>query len=130
MKIKIVLVFLTIFAFKNVDAQLGEIQNKEVDSSLQYKNGEGLFFNLGKGGANIINLFATVQSGLQYSNVDSGVGSSNSNRMSLNLARINLNFSGLKDKMHIGIVTDFTSTTPILEGWVGFNFWVNRHLWW
>ncbi len=119
-------VFLTFFVFKTSMAQLNEIQNQEVDSTLMYKNGEGVFINLGKGGANKINIFTTIQSGLQISKIDSGFNSSKSNRMSLNLARVNLNFSGLKDKVQMGIVTDFTSTTPILEGWVGFNFWNKR----
>ncbi len=109
--------------WNSITAQDGVMQNTATDSSILYKNGEGTFINLGKGGANKINILATVQSGLQFSNVDSGLRSSRSNRMSLNLARINVNFSTLKDKVQMGIKTDFTSTTPILEGWVGFNFW-------
>ena len=126
MKKIIILLILTAYISKAATAQLGDVQNKEVDSSLQYKNGEGLFFNLGKGGTNKINLFATIQSGIQFSKIDSGTKAVNTNRMSLNLARINLNISALKDKVQLGIVTDFTSTIPILEGWVGFSIWNKR----
>ena len=126
MKKIITFVFVTLVGCKTSMAQLNEMQNVEIDSTLMYKNGEGVFLNLGKAGATKINIFTTIQSGLQLSKIDSGSSSSNSNRMSLNLARINLNFSGLKDKVQMGIVTDFTSTTPILEGWIGFNFWEKR----
>jgi hypothetical protein len=118
-----VLFCLTVYTITTSHAQISELQNKEIDSSITYKNGEGVTLNLGKGGAHKINLFATVQSGFQFSNIDSGSKSSKSNRMSLNLARVNLSFTTLKDKVQMGIITDFTSTTPILEGWVGFNFW-------
>jgi hypothetical protein len=39
--------------------------------------------------------------------------------MSLNLVRVALTAKGFKDKMTMGIVTDFTGVSPILEGWVG-----------
>ena len=124
---KILIAFATVICICNTAyAQLEDIQNKEVDSTLIYKNGEGVFINIGKGGANKFNVFTTIQSGIQFNTVDSGSNTSSTNRMSLNLARINLNFTGLKDKVQMGIITDFTSTTPILEGWVGFNFWAKR----
>ena len=126
MKKIVTFAFLTLAVFNKAKAQLNEMQNVETDSTLMYKNGEGVFINIGKAGATKINIFSTIQSGIQLSKIDSGASSSNSNRMSLNLARLHLNFSGLKDKVQMGIVTDFTSTTPILEGWVGFNFWNKR----
>jgi hypothetical protein len=119
-------IFLLVLVSNQTIAQDATMQNGEIDSSLFYKNGEGTFLYLGKGASTKINVFGAVQSGFQFSNVDSGVGSSKSNRMSLNLARVYLNVSTLKDKVAIGIVTDFTSTTPILEGWIGFNFWKNN----
>lgn len=123
MKKLLAFIFLTFFVFKTSLAQLIELQSSEVDSTITYRNGEGVFINLGKGGSNKINLFATIQTGLQINKIDSVSNSSKSNRMSLNLARLNLTYSGVKDKVQMGIVTDFTGTTPILEGWIGFNFW-------
>ena len=121
-----VLLFVVILSTKTTVAQIEELQEKVMDSTLLYKNGEGLFLNLGKAGANKINVFATIQSGIQFSKIDSGSRSSYSNRMSLNLARLHIQFSGLKDKVQMGIVTDFTSTIPILEGWIGFNLYKKR----
>jgi hypothetical protein len=123
MKKQIKYFILLVLVWNQATAQDATMQNNEIDSSLFYKNGEGTFLHLGKGASSKINVFATVQSGYQFSNIDSGSNKSKSNRMSLNLARVHLNVSALKDKVQFGIVTDFTSTTPILEGWIGFHFW-------
>ncbi|MFY7965115.1 MAG: hypothetical protein ACOVO1_09480 [Chitinophagaceae bacterium] len=93
------------------------------DSSLMYVNGEGLYINIGKTEKTKFNLLSTVQTGFQYNRFDSANTNSKTNRLSLNLARLSFNVTGLKDKMSLGIVTDFTSTTPILEGWLGFSMW-------
>ena len=97
-------------------------QLTKVDSSILYINGEGLFINLGKTDKTVFNLLSTVQSGLQISQLDSASKTSKSNRLSLNLVRLALTATGYNNKMSLGIVTDFSSTTPILEGWVGFSF--------
>lgn len=94
----------------------------EADSTLTYVNGEGLHLKLGKGEGTKFNLLTTVQSGLSFNRFDSTNFKRNSNRLSLNLVRVSLQVSALKDKLTMGIVTDFTSTTPILEGWIGFSF--------
>jgi hypothetical protein len=96
------------------------------DSTLMYINGEGTFINLGKAERTKINFLSTIQTGLQIAQFDSSTKRIKSNRLSLNLFRISLNVSALKDKMTLGIVTDFSSTTPILEGWVGFSFWQKK----
>ncbi len=119
---KLILIVITLGIIKSTaNAQNGELQYKEIDSTLLYKNGEGILLNLGKGGASKINFFTTIQSGFKYATIDSGTAISTNNRMSLNLARLYLNMSVLKNKVLMGLVTDFTSTTPILEGWVGFK---------
>ena len=81
---------------------------------------------MGKSNGAKFNLLSTIQSGLQLSQFDSAGARIKSNRLSLNLARLSLTATGFKDKMSLGIVTDFTSTTPILEGWVGFTFMQKR----
>jgi hypothetical protein len=101
-------------------------QSTPVDSSIYYINGEGTFINVGKGEGTKFNLLTTVQSGLQLNQFDSAAITSKSNRLSLNLVRLSLKASALKDKLTFGIMTDFTSTTPILEGWVGFSVFKKR----
>ena len=88
-------------------------QSTPIDSSIYYINGEGTFINVGKGEGTKFNLLSTVQSGLQLSQFDSASVTSKSNRLSLNLVRLSLKASALKDKLSFGIMTDFTSTTPI-----------------
>jgi hypothetical protein len=107
-------------------AQVENAESIQADSTLTYVNGEGLFLRLGKGEGTKFNLLTTVQSGLQLSQFDSANTKKNTNRLSLNLVRVSLQVSALKDKLTVGIVTDFTSTTPILEGWIGLSFMKNR----
>ncbi len=97
-------------------------QLNKVDSSLIYINGEGTFINVGKTDKTTFNLLSTIQSGLQLSQSDSASNRTKSNRLSLNLVRLAFTATGFNNKMSLGIVTDFSSTTPILEGWVGFSF--------
>ena len=99
---------------------------RQTDSSLYYVNGEGAFLHLGKTDGATFNLLTTVQSGFQYNRLDSTNGLTNSNRMSLNLVRISLTAKGFKDKMSVGVVTDLTGVSPILEGWVSFFLLNNR----
>lgn len=106
------------------------------DSTLMYINGEGTFLRLGKKDGATFNLASTVQSGYQYNQLDSIVVTgtngattdikTNTNRLSLNLVRISFTASGLKDKVSLGIVNDFTGTSGILEGWVGISV-LNNH---
>ncbi len=98
-----------------------QAQTSTSDSTIYYVNGEGTFINIGKKEGTKINLLAAIQSGFQMSQLDSATTTSKSNRLSLNLVRFSLTASTLKDKVSFGIVTDFTSTIPILEGWIGFN---------
>lgn len=101
-------------------------QKAVVDSSIYYVNGEGTFINVGKKEGTKINFLAAIQSGFQMSQLDSASITSKSNRLSLNLVRFSLTASTLKDKVSFGIATDFTSTTPILEGWIGFSVFNKR----
>lgn len=101
-------------------------QDATNDSTLMYVNGEGIFINLGKSDKTRFNLLSTVQSGFNTISFDSSGVNSKTNRLSLNLVRLSLTVSGLKNKVGLGIVTDFTSTTPILEGWISLNVFKNH----
>lgn len=92
----------------------------QADSSLVHVNGEGTFITLGKGEGTKINLLTTVQPGLQVNKLDSASKTFNSSRMSLNLIRMSLTATTFKNKVTMGIVTDFTGNSPILEGWIGY----------
>jgi len=95
----------------------------QTDSSLTYVAGEGTYINFGKSNGAKFNLLSTVQTGLQFNHLDSVNGITNTNRLSLNLVRVAFSGVALKEKVSFRVVTDLTgSTTPILEGWIGFNF--------
>jgi len=96
------------------------------DSTLIYINGEGTFLHLGKQDGATFNLATTVQSGYQLNQLDSASNKTSTNRMSLNLVRIAFTASGLKNKVSLGIINDFTGTSGILEGWVGISV-LNNH---
>ena len=109
-----------LMSLTNATAQTEKSKLMQTDSSLIYINGEGTFLHLGKAEGTKMNLLTTVQSGFQFSQFDS-VSKTNTNRLSLNMVRIAFTASGFKDKMSMGIVTDLTGVSPILEGWVGFS---------
>jgi hypothetical protein len=96
------------------------------DSTLIYINGEGTFLHLGKKDGATFNLASTIQSGYELNRLDSTNGVSHSNRLSLNLVRMSFTASGLRDKVSMGLVTDFTGVSGILEGWLGFSV-LNNH---
>ena len=48
--------------------------------------------------------------------------------MSLNLVRIALNVKTLQNKVSMGLVTDFTGTSPILEAWGAYAFSKNAKI--
>lgn len=113
-KILFSICFVLLLMSNSVMAQL-----VQADSTFTYVNGEGTFIRLGKGEGTLINLLSTLQSGAQFGRIDS-LGKTNNSRMSLNLARIAITATNAKHKVSAGMVTDFTGTTPILEGWIGF----------
>lgn len=121
---KLIIGLLGLFCFNSLQAQnIISDQPKPVDSTFLHVNGEGMYINLGKKKDSRINISATLQPGIQYSSIDSLEEKNNSNRFSLNLLRIGLHGVVFKEKVLFGIVTDLTGTIPILEGWIGFNFW-------
>ena len=96
------------------------------DSTLIYINGEGTFLHLGKKDGATFNLASTIQSGFQFNQLDSTNGKTNSNRLSINLVRISFTASGLRNKVSLGLVNDFTGSAGLLEGWVGISV-LNNH---
>lgn len=114
-KILFIICFTLLLIDNSVMAQL--VQS---DSTFTYVNGEGTFITLGKGEGTRINLLSTLQSGFQFTKLDSIGGKTNNSRMSLNLARISLTVINARHRVSAGIVTDFTGTSPILEGWIGY----------
>lgn len=123
--IKTYKLFLSAFMLFSSSLLFAQSSDKQ-DSTLMYINGEGLQLNVGKADKTKFNLLTTVQSGFSMSQFDSASNTVKSNRLSLNLVRMALTVTGLKDKISLGIVTDFTSTMPILEGWVGLSVF-NKH---
>jgi len=119
MRIKLIAVFIILMMCVKADAQ-------QADSTLTYVTGEGIFLRLGKGDGSRFNIVSTVQSGMQLNSIDSAGKKYKSNRLSLNLVRMSFSGSLLKDKVTMGIVTDFTGVTPILEGWVGISVFNKR----
>jgi hypothetical protein len=117
---KKILFFFFCFAisFINNDAIAQLVQP---DSTFTYINGEGTFIRLGKGEGTLINLLTTLQSGAQFGRIDSLSQKTNTSRMSINLARMSLMATNARYKVSAGLVTDFTGTSPILEGWIGYE---------
>jgi hypothetical protein len=114
--------YTTILAISLLTLSIGAVaQQAPVDSTFTYVPSEGLNIRLGKSDGAKFNISSVVQPGIQYARYDSLGLHSNASRMSLNLVRIALKGTCFKDQISFGIVTDFTGTSPILEGWIGVN---------
>lgn len=117
-----------ILLINSIHAQTEESTKKKIDSTLTIVHGNGLFINLGTKEKTVVNFDAAIQSGFAYSEFEDAKGTQNENRLSLNLARLYLNASFLNKKILMGLTTDFTGTTPLLEAWAGVNFFKNHLL--
>jgi hypothetical protein len=100
-------------------------QSVSLDSTFTYITGEGTYISLGKAEGTRINIVTTTQPGLQFNSFDSASNTKSNSRLSLNLVRIAINATTFKNKVTMGIVTDFTGTTPVLEAWAGYK--LNKH---
>jgi len=116
---KILFFFCLALSFIHIDV-MGQLV--QPDSTFTYVNGEGTFIKLGKGEGTVINLLGALQSGVQYGRLDSLSKKTNNSKMSLNLARIYLTATNTRYGVSAGMVTDFTGTSPILEGWIAYDF--------
>jgi len=124
------IVFLSLGMFillvNSMYSQKEEPTKKKVDSTLVLVNGEGLFIRLGKKEKTVINLDAAIQSGEAGSQYENAKGTESDYRLSINLVRLYLNTSFLNKKVLMGLTTDFTGTSPLLEAWVGANLFKNH----
>ncbi|WP_281324171.1 hypothetical protein [Flavobacterium sp. IMCC34518] len=111
----------------SITAQKKTANKVELDSTLLYINGKGLFVNLGKKEKTVLNFSTAIQTGGAYSQLENASGTQHTDRFSINLARIYFTGSFINEKVLMGLTTDFTGTTGILEAWVGVNFF-EKHL--
>lgn len=119
MKLKYTLfIFCTLaIAFQSLRAQVSEVGKS--DSNVRYVTGEGTYITLSKKDKFIFNINATLQPGFQLKSEDVEDVTTNSEQLSLNLVRLGLNFSAYDNRLTMAILSDFTGTTGILEGWIG-----------
>ncbi|MFT3827430.1 MAG: hypothetical protein QM731_26140 [Chitinophagaceae bacterium] len=100
-------------------AQVSE--SGRIDSTFHYVPGDGTFIRLSKKNQFVFNINAVIQPGVQMMSVDTGSKAIRSNRMSLNLVRLSFNVSAFDSLLTMGIVSDFTGSKGILEGWLGLT---------
>jgi hypothetical protein len=119
MKLKygLLIFYILAAAFQSSYAQVSEAG--KTDSTVRYVTGDGAYIMLSKKDKFIFNINGIVQPGMQAMKVDSAGTTVNTNRMSLNLVRIAFNVSAFDNRVTMGVVSDFTGTTGILEGWLG-----------
>jgi hypothetical protein len=91
----------------------------KIDSTVRYVVGDGTYIMLSKKDKFVFHINGLVQPGMQAIKVDTAGKTTNSNRLSLNLVRIAFDASALDNRLTMGLITDFTGTTGILEGWIG-----------
>ncbi|MDH7463131.1 hypothetical protein QEG73_17675 [Chitinophagaceae bacterium 26-R-25] len=116
-KYELLIFCIMMVAFSASQAQVSE--SGKIDSTFRYVPGEGTYIRLSKKDKFIFNINATLQPGMQTMDVDTGSKVTHSNRMSLNLVRLAFNVSAFNNQLTMGLVSDFTGTTGILEGWLG-----------
>jgi len=116
-KYELLIFCIMMVAFSASQAQVSE--SGRIDSTFRYVPGEGTYIRLSKKDKFIFNINATLQPGMQTMDVDTGGKVIHSNRMSLNLVRLAFNVSAFNNQLTMGLVSDFTGTTGILEGWLG-----------
>ncbi len=102
-------------------AQVKSPDTSVPDSSIIYVNGDGMYINFGNKDKFQLNLNGILSPGFQFRsyNVDGEV--TKQNQMSINLARLALNFSAFNGLMTAAVKADFTGTSPLLEAWVAYN---------
>jgi len=103
-------------AFQSLSAQVSEVGKSH--SNVRYVPGDGTFITLSKKDKFVFNINATLQPGFQLKSEEVENVTTNSEQLSLNLVRLGLNFSAYDDRLTMGILSDFTGTTGILEGWI------------
>jgi hypothetical protein len=109
-----------------LQAQVKSADNSVPDSSIIYVNGDGTYFNFGTKDKFQVNLNGILSPGFQFRSYNVNGEVTKENQMSINLARLSLNFSAFNGLMTAAVKADFTGTSPLLEAWVAYNS-ANQH---
>ncbi len=104
-----------------IRAQVKSADSTGVDSSIIYTTGEGLYVNFGTKTKFQLNLNGILSPGFQFRSYKASGEVTKENQMSINLARLNMNFSAFNGLMTAAVKADFTGTSPLLEAWVAYN---------
>ena len=86
-----------------------------------YVSGEGTYFNFGTKSKFQFNLNGILSPGFQFRYLKKGDDLTKENQMSINLSRLNMNFSAFNGLMTAALKADFTGTSPLLEAWAAYN---------
>ncbi len=108
-------------------AQVKSSYNPAPDSSIIYTSGEGLYINFGTKDKFQFNVNGILSPGLQVRSYKVNGEITKENQMSINLARLSLNFSAFNGLMTASVKADFTGTSPLLEAWVTYNSMNGHH---
>jgi hypothetical protein len=105
----------------SLQAQVKSSENTIEDSTIIYVSGEGTYINFGTKDKFQVNINGILSPGFQTRSYNEEGTVTKQNQMSINLARLALNFSAFNGLMTAGIKGDFTGTSPLLEAWVAYN---------
>ncbi len=112
---------------ESIQAQV-KLPDKPVsDSSIIYVAGDGMYVNFGTKDKFQLHLNGILSPGLQFRSYNESGTVTKQNQMSINLARLALNFSAFNGLMTAAVKADFTGTSPLLEAWVAYNSKNQRH---
>ena len=118
----ILFTIIAIMAFSEpIWAQVKSPDNSVPDSSIVYVNGDGMYINFGNKDKFQLNLNGILSPGFQFRSYNTDGEVTKQNQMSINLARLALNFSAFNGLMTAAVKADFTGTAPLLEAWVAYN---------
>ncbi len=106
---------------KPIQAQVNASDSHIKDSTIIYTAGEGLYVNFGTKNKFRFNLNGILSPGFQFRSFKEEGEVTKENQMSINLARLNMNFSAFNGLMTAALKADFTGTSPLLEAWVAYN---------
>ena len=120
-KISLFTIIAVIALSEPIRAQVNLPDKSVQDSSIMYVNGDGMYFNFGTKDKFQLNLNGILSPGFQFRSYNVNGEVTKENQMSINLARLALNFSAFNGLMTAAVKADFTGTSPLLEAWVAYN---------
>lgn len=110
--------YIILAGMHQLNAQVNTPGYTAKDSAIMYVNGEGMYVTLGVKDKVKLNINGTIQAGAYAKSIDVADEITKENRLSMNLVRLGFYGSALHDRLNVGILSDFTGTTGILEGWI------------